>query len=734
MGGAANKMRLRLPLTCFSLQLLLIVLFALFVRYDEHTDAKEWPRLKALHNDTGDERNEFYFRYPSECLLRAAHLRNAPGRRGWGRSKTPPPPILSPLPRPPLSPTPEARAQTLQSGGRVGWLEPALRYERRCRTYPHTHGRVPAHTRARTRTHTGAYPHTHGRVPAHARARTRTRTGAYPHTHGRVPAHARARTRTRTGAYPHTHGRVPAHARARTAHARRVPAHARARTRTRTGAYPHTHGRVPAHARGAYPHTHGRVPAPRTGAYPHNARARTRTRTGAYPHTHGRVPAHARARTPHTHGRVPAQAHGRAPDRAHGRIPDQVHTRAARTHKDVSHTHLTRRANALKRAINPWCLIELGEGVNSTNPGRWGFEGTRHCIKAPVCSHGPPSWLCYSQIFLPNGGGVQRERCTVGNGCALLGKCSPGQLLVMTVFEAAFFPINEYILLSLLQIKDAGGSMTIHAFGAYFGLTVTRMLYRPQLEKSRHREGPVYHSNLFAMIGTIYLWMFWPSFNSAVTSLGSGQHRTALNTYYSLAACTLATFATSSVVHGEGKLDMVHIQNAALAGGVAVGTAGEMMLSPYGSMIVGFLSGIISTLGFQYLTPILESKLKIQDTCGVHNLHGMPGILGGVVGAITASLATEEVYGEGLQDVFPLLGDERTASQQGLYQALGLAVTLAFALVGGAIVGFIMKLPVWGAPPDTQCFTDQPYWELPEDESGYGEMAPVKVEEVEKMA
>lgn len=46
----------------------------------------------------------------------------------------------------------------------------------------------------------------------------------------------------------------------------------------------------------------------------------------------------------------------------------------------------------------------------------------------------------------------------------------------------------------------------------------------------------------------------------------------------------------------------VHIQNAALAGGVAVGTAGEMMLTPVGSMIVGFLAGIISVLGFKFLS------------------------------------------------------------------------------------------------------------------------------------
>uniref|UniRef100_A0A3Q4H571 Rh family B glycoprotein n=1 Tax=Neolamprologus brichardi TaxID=32507 RepID=A0A3Q4H571_NEOBR len=264
---------------------------------------------------------------------------------------------------------------------------------------------------------------------------------------------------------------------------------------------------------------------------------------------------------------------------------------------------------------------------------------------------------------------------------AVLGKTSPVQLLVMAVFEVTLFAVNEFILLSLLGTKDAGGSMTIHTFGAYFGLMVARVLYRPNLHKSKHKNSSVYHSDMFAMIGTLYLWMFWPSFNSAITAHGDDQHRTALNTYYSLAACTLSTYAMSALTAHDGKLDMVHIQNAALAGGVAAGTAGEMMLTPFGSMIVGFLAGIISVLGYKYLSPILESKLKIQDTCGVHNLHGMPGVMGAIVGAVTASLATKEIYGDGL-------------------------IQIIFCL------GFIMKLPIYGAPSDASCFEDSIYWEV----------------------
>lgn len=47
---------------------------------------------------------------------------------------------------------------------------------------------------------------------------------------------------------------------------------------------------------------------------------------------------------------------------------------------------------------------------------------------------------------------------------------------------------------------------------------------------------------------------------------------------------------------------------------------------------------------FPHSQPFMEKYLKIQDTCGVHNLHALPGMLGGFIGAIVAAAATEEVY------------------------------------------------------------------------------------------
>lgn len=57
--------------------------------------------------------------------------------------------------------------------------------------------------------------------------------------------------------------------------------------------------------------------------------------------------------------------------------------------------------------------------------------------------------------------------------------------------------------------------------------------------------------------GTVFLWMFWPSFNSAIADPGLTQLTAVINTYLSLAACVLSAYALSSLVEHKGKLDMV---------------------------------------------------------------------------------------------------------------------------------------------------------------------------------
>ena len=89
-----------------------------------------------------------------------------------------------------------------------------------------------------------------------------------------------------------------------------------------------------------------------------------------------------------------------------------------------------------------------------------------------------------------------------------MGRATPFQLTIIAFFELMFYSANEAINIFVFQAADIGGSMIIHTFGAYFGLGVSFMLYN-KAAKEHERNSHVYHSDLFAMIGTAALLFAW---------------------------------------------------------------------------------------------------------------------------------------------------------------------------------------------------------------------------------
>ena len=162
-----------------------------------------------------------------------------------------------------------------------------------------------------------------------------------------------------------------------------------------------------------------------------------------------------------------------------------------------------------------------------------------------------------------------------------------------------------------------------------------------------------------------------------------------------------------------------------LAGGVAVGSSADLVIQPWALRSSACLR-FISVAGYIYVSPMLERKLGIQDTCGVCNLHGLPGILGGVGGAVSAAMASDVVYGGDIKYIFEARGApyNRDAGTQAGYQAAALAITLGISIVGGLITGFVVsKFPV---ATQTRLFDDAEYWEVPHEEEHHAPESPSK--------
>merc|ERR1712178_604406 len=80
-------------------------------------------------------------------------------------------------------------------------------------------------------------------------------------------------------------------------------------------------------------------------------------------------------------------------------------------------------------------------------------------------------------------------------------------------------------------------------------------------------------------------------------------------------------------------------------------------------MGIGLLAGALSTIGFCKQDFIITGK---TDTCGINNLHGMPGLLGGIASAMVP------MYIEGTGVVMK-------------NQLIGVVGTFVIALVTGAL-------------------------------------------------
>ena len=252
---------------------------------------------------------------------------------------------------------------------------------------------------------------------------------------------------------------------------------------------------------------------------------------------------------------------------------------------------------------------------------------------------------------------------------AVLGRIKMHQYLLMALLFIPFYALNEWLLLSggLGWVEegsflDTGGSIVIHAFGALFGLGVAvSMTTRKEFETPIESDAT---SDRFSLLGSMMLWVFWPSFCAALVTPPEVP-RTVVNVIIALCASTLATYVVSLAI--RGKIDIADIANAALAGGVAIGSTCAQV-SPTAAFVIGIVAGALSTVGFAVIQGRFQDAIGKIDTCGVLHLHGLPGLFGGL-----AAIVAVDGINAGAQ-------------------TKGILTTVVLAIISGLIVGRILSL------------------------------------------
>ncbi|MEI6899222.1 MAG: ammonium transporter, partial [Bacteroidota bacterium] len=86
------------------------------------------------------------------------------------------------------------------------------------------------------------------------------------------------------------------------------------------------------------------------------------------------------------------------------------------------------------------------------------------------------------------------------------------------------------------------------------------------------------------------------------------------------------------------------------------------------AVVIGVMAGGLSTFGFAVIQAKQQKLMKIIDTCGVTNLHGLPGLMGGLA-------------------ALPIIKGLRMESQ-----LWGILITIVVAFLTGLVTGKILPL------------------------------------------
>ena len=187
------------------------------------------------------------------------------------------------------------------------------------------------------------------------------------------------------------------------------------------------------------------------------------------------------------------------------------------------------------------------------------------------------------------------------------------------------------------------------------------------------------HSLTMTLIGTGLLWVGWFGFNAGSALEANGSAGLALiNTFTATAAGVLFWMLTERALGHKGSL--LGACSGAIAGLVAV-TPAAGNSGPFGAILLGAVAGIVCC----WFVMKLKAKLGFDDSLDVFGIHGIGGLIGSVLTAVT---------------MLPALGgpagDDYVLGTQLWIQVKSVLVAVAWSAIGSAIAFYIAKAVTGG--------------------------------------
>jgi len=191
------------------------------------------------------------------------------------------------------------------------------------------------------------------------------------------------------------------------------------------------------------------------------------------------------------------------------------------------------------------------------------------------------------------------------------------------------------------------------------------------------------HSMVLCMVGTGMLWVGWYGFNAGSALAADGL---AANAFM------MTTLAAATGAFTWGMMEKVFRRHASIlgfcsgaVGGLVVITPAAGFVSANGAIIIGLLGASVPYL----VVTKIKTKFGFDDSLDAFGIHGVGGTLGAVLTGVLASVETNP----GLADVVDGLIVEQLKS---------IALTVALAVIGTALIALITKAVLGGLRPEPE--------------------------------
>lgn len=250
-------------------------------------------------------------------------------------------------------------------------------------------------------------------------------------------------------------------------------------------------------------------------------------------------------------------------------------------------------------------------------------------------------------------------------------------VLVFTVlwFTFAYIPIAHMIwfagdgtkgLLAAKGALDFAGGTVVH-INAGIAALVGAFVVGKRLGYGKEAMQP--HNLPMTMIGASLLWVGWFGFNAGSSLAANEIAALALfNTLIATVGAIMAWVFTEWAI--KGRPSMLGAASGAIAGLVGV-TPAAGMVGPVGALVIGIAAGVICVWGVNGL----KRMMGADDTLDVFGIHGV----GGIVGGILVGVFNAKAFGGPGLDSISLIGPQL------LVQLEGIVITIIWS----GVVAFI---------------------------------------------